>query len=286
MCPWCWLLHLGMDCDLPVPSALVGLSYEDQLQPKRARKDKLPECFVAVVKQGKTYSAVGLINVVAVNAYTDSDATTWQYLNLVAIGNAVDKSKCVVWKIADARPIIDGPLILDSPDFMRHCNIVGKALTSAVIGTLARKSIRMDGNPLPLGTFMGKQKLRTFIVPESIWQELAYAVLKCFVTSSSVLYHAGIAADTVGPPPEVLTQAAGIPGASNRSNVNGSGSDTDSDSDGELVVDKGGGSGGIVYAFAVMKHAMQLGMLLKNACNIKQAMRSSLEIARGSSEAR
>jgi hypothetical protein len=95
---------------LPIPLH-TSLSADDclELDTKR-QKTCLPECFIVLVKQGATTSAVGIVNALEVCEYYDSKATTSQYLNHVALGQPIDKRKYCVWKLGEVILFRDGPV--------------------------------------------------------------------------------------------------------------------------------------------------------------------------------
>lgn len=269
--------------DLPIP---VHVPIDaSEFTAKRAKHDKLPECFVAVVKQNSVFSAVGLVNASSVSWYYDDDSTTWQYVNLIDDGKLLDKSKYVVWQLKDVRPISDGPLIIEDQT-VRIANVVGKGLSPRSMDALARKHIMLGSQSVRLGSFIGKAKLRTFKVPEPSWRQIAFCNLTKLVTPSSVLYHAGIDEHAVrAHESNVIPSAAAavpVPASSSSSNPlpsSAAATSCDLDSDGESAAEEDNTQVD-QYPFDLMRHAMKLGMLLKNADNIKEAVKSSLMLAK------
>jgi hypothetical protein len=115
-------------------------------------------------------------------------------------------------------------------------------------------------------------------MPERIWTDVAYGNLRQVVTTSSCLYHAGISE------PLRATAIVETSTATASTDTAVEDSDKESESDGQSS-DEDDEKGFKNHSFDVMMCSMRLGLLLKNADNIKDAVRNSLGICAASQNA-
>jgi hypothetical protein len=273
-----------MDDDLPVPrvslEALGTTSGGFTPTAKRLRSNPFPLSLLSLVKQGSAYSITSLLKVTEVRQFSldESRDAVSQYYDLVGSRQIIDASNYIVWQVEQCMPITGGPLILSSSDLAGRpsAGISQGHLSASGYAKITDKRISIYGESLLLAdVFRGCPKPRTVRINDHVSEMLACGSPNVLVTPKGYAYHAGI-------PTSEISHALAVSDSSNAAidstvdNEESDDDDHDSDSDGEHTTQKK------PYDFNSIVCAMRLGSLMRNAANIKDAVKAALGLAAAS----
>lgn len=284
---------MDSDDDLPIPGHSLPAELLLEQPQKKPRLHVLPMSFLAVVRQVQIVSIVAVIHVTQLLEYADSEATTPQYLNILATNGVVDKTEYVEWHLCNVAPL-QTPVVL-TPEMTAGNSTkfaVGKYLNEVGYSRLMDKQIDLNGSALKLRSFLKdcKKQLHCFRMDERVWEDIRHAGLRVIVTPISVLAHAqGFNRACV----EKQTQHCAAISEDNRreqSEANtgqrSSAAAAADDDDDEQSGDSDNEDDHSQHGLDIMANCMRLSMLMKNASNLKDAIKFSLAAFSRASKAR
>ena len=275
---------------LPIPAASLVSVNEGNSTKRHKRGEGLPCSFFAITEDDGNPKIVGLFHVSSVRRYSDSKDTTPQVLNLIATGASVNTDQYVVWNIdsylplSEAFNLSEGTSVAGDIRFLK----VLKGLTAAGYEQLLLKRVEVGGTRMALEKIVHPtRQVNCFKMSSKSWHSIRTAGLKSLVTTSNYLYHAGV--------PDSDVQAASQDSESQSSTLRSQSFYSQSSARGSSQVDgNSDDSGGEQeadndtsrHSFDTILSCMRLSILLRNACNLKEAIKASLAAYNSASKAR
>ena len=274
---------------LPIPAASL-VSVNEGNQAKRHKTAGLPCSFFAITEDDGNPNIVGLFHVSSVRRYSDSKDTTPQVLDLIATGASVNTDQYVVWNIDSYLPLSEAFNLSQGTSVagdIRRLKVL-KGLTAAGYQQLLLKRVEVGGKRMALEKIVHPtRQVNCFKMSSKSWHSIRTAGLKSLVTTSNYLYHAGV--------PDSDVQAASQDSESQSSTLRSQSFYSQSSARGSSQVDgNSDDSGGEQeadndtsrHSFDTILNCMRLSILLRNAWNLKAAIKASLAAYNSASKAR